>query len=112
MPMYEYACRDCGTFSAMRRMAECSQPTDCPDCGAASARIISAPRLSLISSHARVAHETNERSADRPHTSKTYDKRHPAGCGCCSSSSRKASNTWAPPAIKTKTGPRPWMISH
>ena len=31
MPMYEYACHDCGTFSAMRRMAECSQPTDCPE---------------------------------------------------------------------------------
>lgn len=111
MPLYEYSCRACGTFSAMRRMAECSQPSDCPDCGSAATRVISAPRLSLISSHARLAHDTNERSADRPHTSKTYDKRHPAGCGCCSNS-RRAATSETPPAVKTKTGPRPWMISH
>jgi len=111
MPLYEYNCSDCGTFSAMRRMAECSQPSDCPDCGSAAPRVISAPRLSLISSHARLAHDTNERSADRPHTSRTYHKPHPTGCGCCSSSPSSATSE-TPPAVQTQTGPRPWMISH
>ena len=111
MPVYEYSCGDCGVFSAMRRMNDCNQPTDCPTCGEAAARVISAPRLSLISGHARVAHETNERSAHQPHRSGTYRQPHPSGCGCCSST-RRANTGESPSAIRTKTGSRPWMISH
>ncbi len=34
MPLYEYACRDCGRrFETLRRMDERLAPADCPDCG-------------------------------------------------------------------------------
>ncbi|GAB3670313.1 FmdB family zinc ribbon protein [Salinisphaera aquimarina] len=111
MPIYEFVCRDCGTFSAMRRMADSRAPSDCPQCGATSRRVIaSAPRLSRVSRSTRVAHETNERSSHAPHTTQTYGGGHPAGCGCASHG--KSRQSGPPPAVQTQTGPRPWMISH
>jgi len=114
MPIYEFDCPDCGGFSAMRPMAESQAAGECPACGTTSRRVIvSAPRLSRVSRATRVAHETNERSAHSPHTSTSYGGGHPAGCGCCSTPSRPAGQSVEPrPAPQTKTGHRPWMISH
>ncbi|MGN8199099.1 FmdB family zinc ribbon protein [Salinisphaera sp. RV14] len=110
MPIYEFDCPDCGGFSAMRPMAESQAPGDCPHCGSASRRVIlSAPAVSRVSKATRVAHETNARSAHSPHTSATYGGGHPAGCGCCSPAPRPAGST---PPTRTRTGHRPWMISH
>lgn len=34
MPLYEYACRDCGRrFEALRRMDDRLSPAECPGCG-------------------------------------------------------------------------------
>lgn len=110
MPVYEYDCHGCGPFTMNRRMADRAMPASCPECGNASRRVIaSVPRLATLSSATRHAHATNERSAHRPDSVQGYRARHPAGCSCCSSAKPSSSD---PPKVKTRTGPRPWMISH
>jgi hypothetical protein len=37
--------------------------------------------------------------------------KHPAGCGCCSTS-KKATTVRAPDGAKSFPSKRPWMISH
>ena len=48
MPIYEYACKECGhTLDALQKLAD-APLTDCPECGkAALRRLISAPRFRL-----------------------------------------------------------------
>ncbi len=48
MPIYEYACKECGhTLDALQKVAD-APLTDCPECGkAALRRLISAPRFRL-----------------------------------------------------------------
>jgi putative FmdB family regulatory protein len=48
MPIYEYACTDCGhTLDALQKIAD-SPLTDCPECGEATLkRQVSAPRFRL-----------------------------------------------------------------
>jgi len=41
MPLYEYACDDCGGFAASRPMAESARPAPCPVCGEPAPRILS-----------------------------------------------------------------------
>ena len=41
MPVYEYQCAECGTFSASAAMAASAQPAGCPRCEASSPRILS-----------------------------------------------------------------------
>ncbi|HYP83679.1 zinc ribbon domain-containing protein [Variovorax sp.] len=115
MPTYDYECRDCGGFDALRPLAERNEPAACPDCGAAAPRVFaSAPRLGLLEEGTRRAMDVNERARHEPKSSRDYQRlRHPAGCGCCSTSarSRKATVT-APNGAKSFPGKRPWMISH
>ena len=67
MPVYEYLCGDCGAFEAIEPMSRSAEPNDCPACGATSPRVmVTAPSVSLVSQSTRVAHLTNERSADSP----------------------------------------------
>jgi putative FmdB family regulatory protein len=104
MPVYEYACKDCGHFSALRPMAERDIAATCPGCGTPASRVLSAPRLALVSPNIRRAHETNERSANTPRTSRTYGGGHSPGCGC---------GQHAPvSARRVGAGQRPWMLSH
>ncbi|MFC0267018.1 FmdB family zinc ribbon protein [Kushneria aurantia] len=110
MPVYEYDCENCGLFNRRRPMLECALPATCPSCGVSAPRLISPPRLALVSTATRTAHDTNERSAERPHTSNTWQGTHPAGCSCCSGNSGKTTDVQ--PAYKSRTGARPWMISH
>ena len=43
MPLYEYACPDCGTtFERLRKQAERDEPLPCPGCGAESRAVFSA----------------------------------------------------------------------
>lgn len=113
MPTYDYACDRCGGFDAFRSLAHRNEPAACPDCGAGSPRVfVVAPRLGLMSSTTRSAMATNERAQHEPTRSGDYARlKHPAGCGCCSSASRKATVT-APNGAKSAPGRRPWMISH
>ncbi|HEK1687179.1 TPA: zinc ribbon domain-containing protein [Pseudomonas putida] len=114
MPTYEYACPACGTFSMLRPIAQRHEPCQCPYCGMAAGGLqVSAPALATLSASQRQAIATNERSAHAPQTVAEYQqRRHPAGCGCCSPSKAVEPTKANPLGLKSKTGPRPWMISH
>ena len=44
MPLYEYACRDCGgRTEKMKRLAERNEGPECPECGGATVLALSAP---------------------------------------------------------------------
>lgn len=113
MPTYDYECGACGGFDALRSVSRRDEPAACPDCGAASPRVMSAaPRLALMAGSTRSAIETNERARHEPKSSKDYQRlKHPSGCGCCSSAKRGATVT-AANGVKGAPSRRPWMISH
>lgn len=111
MPTYDYDCGVCGGFEALRSMSQRDEPAACPDCGAASPRVlVAAPRLALMEDATRSAMAVNERARHEPKSSSNY-ARHPAGCGCCSSARRGATvkDVRGNKAFPSK---RPWMISH
>ena len=111
MPTYDYVCPACGPFDALRSLAQRNDPCFCRTCGAASARAwVGAPRLAAIDAGLRRAHETNERAAHAPKSSKAGGA-HPAGCGCCAGAKRGATVT-AQDGSKAFPSKRPWMISH
>jgi putative FmdB family regulatory protein len=118
MPTYDYNCASCGGFDALRSLSDRNNPCACPSCGEDSPRVfVHAPRQSLLSSDQRFAYDTNERSQHAPMMSRDSDGRyarlrHPAGCGCCSTGSRKTSTVTAPNGAKAFPTKRPWMISH
>ncbi len=113
MPVYEYACEDCGGFTAVRPMAEHRAPQPCPGCGVPAPRaLLTAPAFSALPAATRQAHATNERSAHAPKTAAEYaaGKRHGPGCGCCGTG--KSNAVKAPDGSKIFPAKRPWMISH
>ena len=114
MPTYDYACPQCGGFEALRSVSQRDTPCACPDCGTVSPRVfVAAPRLACLSSELRFAHETNERARHEPQRSGNYARlKHPAGCGCCSSSQSRKATVTAPSGAKAFPSKRPWMISH
>ena len=121
MPLYEYRCDDCGTFSAIRKMSESSLQGICKNCGAASERIISASHFALVGKDQRVAHERNEKSAHEPRVGRR------SSCGCagahtCKTNAngekngavQKVNPATGTPALQmqTKKTARPWMLGH
>lgn len=113
MPVYDYLCETCGPFAAMQPMDRYRDPCDCPECGAVAPRVLlTAPRLAMVDSATRTAHETNERSAHAPHLAShhghvhSHDHSHRAG-GSISKQLRTHDN-----GAKSFPGKRPWMISH
>jgi putative FmdB family regulatory protein len=66
MALYTYACPICGPFEGWRPVSLALADAACPHCGASSPRQISMPFLGLLSRENRIAHQRNERSADRP----------------------------------------------
>ena len=114
MPTYDYACAGCGGFDAIRSLVQRDDPAACPDCGSASPRVfITAPRLALMDGGTRTALATNERARHEPKTSREYARlKHPAGCGCCSSSKKRGAGLIGANGNKAFPGKRPWMISH
>ena len=113
MPIYDYLCDHCGSFSVLRPIDQRDAGCRCPTCeGDARRAILSAPALSSMTAHARAAHAANERAAHAPRTSAEYQaSRHPPGCGCCSSKKSRATVRSADGAKGFPTK-RPWMISH
>ncbi len=113
MPTYDYACRDCGGFDAIRNLSQRNEPAACPACTQASSRVfVAAPQLSLMHGDTRTAMATNERARHEPKSSSEYMRlKHPAGCGCCSTGKRGATVTGAN-GNKAFPSKRPWMISH
>lgn len=66
MPLYEYQCACGSSQNLLRPIAVRDAAVDCDRCGAASVRTVSAPRLAVLSSTNRRAHERNEKSAHEP----------------------------------------------
>lgn len=115
MPTYEYTCEHCGSFTMLRPIAERHEPSQCPYCASTGGPLrVSAPALSLLADSQRKAIAGNERSAHAPQTVDEYkaSRAHPAGCSCCGTSRPVEPTKANPLGLKTRTGPRPWMISH
>ena len=113
MPMYEYLCEQCGAFAEVRPMAEYDRPQVCPGCGLEAPRVIlTAPAFSGLSDTRRLAHATNERSANSPRTLAETKATHGRGCSCCSGKSKSSRTVKAKNGAKTFPKARPWMISH
>lgn len=121
MPLYEYECGSCGSFSALRKMSESGLPMDCESCGSESARIISVPYFALLAKAKKAAYELNEKSANEPKAIKR------SGCGCSgthtcqttnSQPNAKKENKFIPTQqgsgfqMQTKRTARPWMLGH
>jgi putative FmdB family regulatory protein len=113
MPIYEYLCKSCGPFNAMRPMAEYELPLACPRCDASAPRVLlTAPSLAGMPSELRLAHATNERSAHAPRTLSAMKGMHGAGCACCSGKTSKRAVRRGRNGTKSFPTSRPWMISH
>jgi putative FmdB family regulatory protein len=119
MPLYDYYCKKCGLFSALRKMADSALSEKCHQCGEESERVISAPYFAYLSKSLRLAHERSEKSAHEPGIISR------SACGCsgqrhsCNSS---GTNSGMPALIdktvdkgfrmQTKKTARPWMLGH
>ena len=115
MPVYEYMCEACGPFTMMRPMSDYEKPCACPDCEDMAPRVmLTAPRFSSMSVDLKLAHATNERSADKPHTLSGLKRQHGSGCSCCSGTPRQSGRKTARGKNGAKSFPsaRSWMISH
>jgi putative FmdB family regulatory protein len=66
MPVYVFACRECGSFEVARPMAESGSQACCPTCQREARRVFTPPRLSRLAAPLRRALETEEASADEP----------------------------------------------
>jgi putative FmdB family regulatory protein len=112
MPFYEYLCAEHGIVTEMRPISRRDSRALCPDCGASAARVISAPRLQVMSANNRVAWERNERSTHEPQrrTRSSCGHIHAAGQNCASGTTRTQA---APPGLRAASpGGRPWMLGH
>ena len=74
MPLYDYRCASCGDFREFRPMTESRTPQACPDCGAPSARVLSAPFLAGT--------DSNGRTVNRGQAQARVPWRHACGFGC------------------------------
>lgn len=117
MPIYDYQCEHCGSFTALRKMSESDAAVDCPSCGTSSERMITAPQLAILGKAQRSAYERNEKSAHEPKVGRR------SSCGCsgahtCSSSGNKSAKSAEKAAktggfeMQTKKTARPWMLGH
>jgi putative FmdB family regulatory protein len=108
MPVYDYDCADCGTFTVLRPMAEYLQPHPCPGCGDDAGRVLlTSPAFAGMDAGRRTAIATNERSANAPKQSFG----HRPGCACCAGTASRRTRT-GKDGSKSFPAARPWMISH
>jgi putative FmdB family regulatory protein len=109
MPVYEYHCEECGPFTRLRGLDQCSEPFRCPECGCLAPKVFSTVQLRSMRPENRVAWERNERSAHAPHV---------CGSGCSHSHAASqaqpdvAAAANSKPTLQTSTNQhrRPWML--
>lgn len=111
MAVYDYQCRTCGPFTAIRPMAQSGDPCDCPDCGQPAERaLLTVPYFAGMDADRRKAFATNERARHEP---RRGGASHGPGCSCCSGTTSRPSGTLRhADGAKTFPAKRPWMISH
>jgi putative FmdB family regulatory protein len=66
MPVYVFACDECGSFELTRPMTEASSRACCPGCQAEARRVFTPPRLAQLAAPMRRALETEEASGHEP----------------------------------------------
>ena len=92
MPVYEYNCKKCGTFTNLQSMLRAGEACACTKCGALSERALATPTLYSLSDEKRKAHSTNEKSAHEPNRikggNKNKDNGHGSNCSCCGSGNK------------------------
>lgn len=122
MPIYDYECDGCGSFTELRKMSESEASVPCPQCGISSVRVITAPQLAILGKAQRSAYERNEKSAHEPKMARR------SSCGChgthtCSTPGKSSQSKSSKPIQKaaaiapgfemqTKKSARPWMLGH
>ncbi|MEE2911595.1 MAG: zinc ribbon domain-containing protein [Candidatus Poribacteria bacterium] len=114
MPLYEYKCREHGIFSELATLADSAHPTDCPQCGATSPRILTlSPRvvLALKEGVSIKAIERNEKAQNEPEVS-TVDRRQNDDKHIIGKSIGKSKVIYTADGKKMFPSMRPWMISH
>jgi putative FmdB family regulatory protein len=114
MPLYDYNCDACGTFTLSRSVAERDIPAACPECQSKTARILSAPNLSLMPTGRRLAFARNEKSQHEPGIKTRH--RCGTGCGCGSSTGNSRTRTVDLGKVGkfeiSRKQKRPWMLGH
>ena len=86
MPLYSYACDDCGPFEGWSAMSEADQPACCPECSGTAPRAMAMPRLSTMNGTLRKALARSEGTASEP---KVVKREHLAGFGSALGGARK-----------------------
>jgi len=66
VPAYDYECPSCGRFEVVRPISEVADRACCPQCGATSRRLYTAPNVSRTPRNIAAARERSERSAESP----------------------------------------------
>ena len=99
MPLYSYACEECGPFDEWAEMSDAEKAMCCPSCAAEAARMMATPHLSTMTSGLRRALSRSEKTASEP---RVVSRKHLAGCGC------------ALCAVRTTPTPieRRWSLGH
>lgn len=90
MPLYSYACEECGPFEGWAEMSEAEKAMCCPSCAAQAGRMMATPHLSMMTSGLRRALTRSEKTASEP---RVVSREHLAGCGCALCASRKKTAT-------------------
>ena len=114
MPVYDFACQDCGDFREFLAIDERNNPVPCPSCSRIARRVILAPNLALMSPVGRRAAAINEKSRHEPRVSGGHSCG--SGCGCCSGATKIRKNRVRETKLGTlqsqKPTARPWMLGH
>jgi len=108
MPLYEFYCADCGTFTLARKLSETSSAAQCPICGIPANKVFPLVHLRTMSATNRKVWERNERSAHRPHVCH-------AGCQHGAGAPKhRAQPVSERPVLQfsRKRNKRPWMLGH
>ncbi len=105
MPLYEYSCDRHGLFTEMLSISNRNQLASCPTCGKAAARIVSAPKLALMSTANRQAWERNEKSAHEPSIKRKHSCNHDSHNGSCAHNHQAKYK-------RASSNSRPWMLGH
>jgi len=117
MPLYDYKCNDHGVFTELATIAGREKPVNCPQCGAASARVFAlSPQMISMMKEKKQAMERNEKARHEPLIStldrRQNDKQHASDCGCSGGSVKNSKLFYTAEGNKMFPSMRPWMISH
>jgi putative FmdB family regulatory protein len=66
MPIYAFACTDCGPFEVLRPVAQAAAEASCPACHSNAQRVFTAPGLGRLDTSLRRALDMEERSGHEP----------------------------------------------